>query len=117
MNAVADRSDFGSAIEETRSTCCYCGVGCGVVIESAQGRIVGVRGDPQHPANFGRLCSKGNSLHRTATEEVTRQSRLLQPMWRPQRGQDPQPLPWDSALDMADVHRQVAGRTAAARND
>lgn len=44
----------------TRSTCCYCGVGCGVLIESEGGRITGVQGDPEHPANFGKLCTKGS---------------------------------------------------------
>lgn len=47
----------------TASTCCYCGVGCGVLIEHDDERILGVQGDPQHPANFGRLCSKGSTLH------------------------------------------------------
>src|SRR5437868_3836639 len=41
---------------ETRSTCPYCGVGCGVIIRSEGPTIVDVRGDPEHPANFGRLC-------------------------------------------------------------
>ena len=50
---------------ETRSTCCYCGVGCGVIIESEDHRITGVRGDLDHPANFGKLCSKGTTLHLT----------------------------------------------------
>ena len=48
---------------KTKSTCCYCGVGCGVIIESEGGRITGVSGDPDHPANFGRLCTKGSTLH------------------------------------------------------
>ena len=39
----------------------YCGVGCGVIIETSEGRISGVRGDPEHPANFGRLCTKGSN--------------------------------------------------------
>ncbi len=51
---------------ETRSTCCYCGVGCGVMIAAAGGAITGVRGDPEHPANFGRLCTKGEALHLAA---------------------------------------------------
>ena len=42
----------------TASTCCYCGVGCGVLIEHDGERILGVSGDPAHPANFGKLCSK-----------------------------------------------------------
>ena len=56
----------------TASTCCYCGVGCGVLIESRGGRITGVRGDPDHPANAGRLCSKGLSLAQTAHSDAGR---------------------------------------------
>ena len=86
---------------ETKSTCPYCGVGCGVIIESSGNRITGVRGDPDHPANFGRLCTKGSTLHLTATANVTQQTRLLQPMRRLQRGEAPQMLAWDAALDFA----------------
>ncbi|MDA8521571.1 nitrate reductase [Acidovorax sp. NCPPB 4044] len=87
--------------QETKSTCPYCGTGCGVIIESTAGQITGVRGDPTHPANFGRLCTKGSTLHRTAAQPVTLQTRLLAPRHRPERGAAPQPLAWDSALDMA----------------
>ena len=86
---------------ETRSTCPYCGVGCGVVIESQGDQITGVRGDPDHPANFGRLCTKGATLHLTTTQDITRQTRLLQPMRREQRGEAPKPLSWDAALGFA----------------
>ena len=86
---------------ETRSTCPYCGVGCGVIIQSTGNQITGVKGDPQHPANFGRLCSKGSTLHLTATAEVTLQTRLLQPLQRLQRGATPEPVTWDSALHTA----------------
>jgi assimilatory nitrate reductase catalytic subunit len=94
-------------LQETQSTCPYCGVGCGVVIESRGAQITGVRGDKDHPANFGRLCTKGQSLHLTASPLVTAQTRLLTPQWRPERGQTPQALDWDSAMDMA------SGRLAA----
>ncbi|MDP1953912.1 MAG: molybdopterin-dependent oxidoreductase [Polaromonas sp.] len=86
---------------ETKSTCPYCGVGCGVVIESEADQITGVRGDPDHPANFGRLCTKGSTLHLTASHAVTRQTRLLHPMQRTQRGGLPLRTSWDSALDFA----------------
>ncbi|MDO9406284.1 MAG: molybdopterin-dependent oxidoreductase [Polaromonas sp.] len=86
---------------ETKSTCPYCGVGCGVVIESQGNQITGVRGDPDHPANFGRLCTKGSTLALTASAAVTMQTRLLQPMQRLQRGQAPQVVSWDHALDTA----------------
>ncbi|EGI77521.1 nitrate reductase [Hylemonella gracilis] len=88
-------------LKETRSTCPYCGVGCGVVIESRGDQITGVRGDPDHPANFGRLCSKGSTLHLTAAPEITRQQRLLQPLRRAQRGDAPVAIGWDEALDDA----------------
>ena len=77
---------------ETRSTCCYCGVGCGVIVTSEGDAITGVRGDPDHPANRGRLCTKGATLHRTAGAQVTRQTRLLAPMHRAERGAPPQPV-------------------------
>ena len=86
---------------DTRSTCPYCGVGCGVIIESEGAQITNVRGDPDHPANFGRLCTKGSTLHLTATAAVTRQTRLLEPMQRTRRGEPPQPLFWDAALELA----------------
>ena len=86
---------------ETKSTCPYCGVGCGVIIESRGNQIIGVRGDPDHPANFGRLCTKGSTLHLTASNAVTLQTRLLQPMRRLHRGDKPQAISWNSALDFA----------------
>ncbi|MEO7886318.1 MAG: molybdopterin-dependent oxidoreductase [Polaromonas sp.] len=86
---------------ETRSTCPYCGVGCGVIIESQGDEITGVRGDPDHPANFGRLCTKGSTLALTATASVTRQTRLLQPMRREHRREAPKPVSWDDALGFA----------------
>ncbi|MBN8508651.1 MAG: nitrate reductase, partial [Burkholderiales bacterium] len=86
---------------ETRSTCPYCGVGCGVIVEHDDERITGVRGDPAHPANFGRLCTKGSTLHLVSAPHVGRQVRLLQPMQRAARGDEAQPLGWDAALDLA----------------
>ena len=90
---------------ETRSTCPYCGVGCGVIIESQGDQITGVRGDPDHPANFGRLCTKGSTLHLTASAAVTQQTRLLQPLRRLNRHVDrsekPQAVSWDHALNFA----------------
>ena len=86
---------------ETRSTCPYCGVGCGVIIESQGDQVTGVRGDPEHPANFGRLCSKGATLHLTASAAVARQTRLLTPMQRLRRHEAPVPLAWNAALDLA----------------
>ncbi len=52
----------GSSLPEVRSTCAYCGVGCGVLLRADGAGGLTVRGDPDHPANFGRLCSKGSAL-------------------------------------------------------
>ena len=76
--------------EGVRTTCPYCGVGCGVVA-LADGRVVG---DAAHPANFGRLCSKGAALAETLRDE----GRLLHPMVDGVR------VDWGAALD------RVAGR-------
>ena len=87
-------------MSETRSTCCYCGVGCGVVVEHAAGRIIGVRGDPDHPANFGRLCTKGSTLHLTAAPE-TLSLRALHPELRTAKDAPRKRVAWDAALDHA----------------
>ncbi|WP_083615484.1 nitrate reductase [Paraburkholderia sp. SOS3] len=80
----------------TRSTCCYCGVGCGVLIEAEDGRITGVRGDPEHPANFGRLCSKGLALADSARSET---GRMLTPALRTARDEPRRAVSWNDALD------------------
>jgi assimilatory nitrate reductase catalytic subunit len=90
-----------AAVRETASTCPYCGVGCGVIISATNDQITGVRGDPDHPANFGRLCTKGATLHLTASASIAQQSRLLYPQHRPLRGAPTQRLSWDASLTMA----------------
>src|SRR5258708_8274511 len=80
----------------TRSTCCYCGVGCGVLIEAENGRITGVQGDPEHPANFGKLCTKGMSLALTAQSDT---GRARVPEMRPRRDALREPVSWSAALD------------------
>ena len=59
----------------TRTTCPYCGVGCGVLAKREGNGSVTITGDPDHPANFGRLCSKGSALGETFGLE----QRLLKP--------------------------------------
>ena len=91
----------GKEHSDTKSTCPYCGVGCGVVIESVGRRIVGVRGDPDHPANFGRRCSKGSTLHLTATPVVLDTARVLHPSLRRDRAEVRRRVTWNEALDHA----------------
>lgn len=83
------------AVVETKATCCYCGVGCGVIIKTENHRIIDVKGDPDHPANFGRLCTKGSTLHLTAKLDA----RGLYPELRTERGAERQRSTWDDALN------------------
>jgi assimilatory nitrate reductase catalytic subunit len=75
---------------ETKTTCPYCGVGCGVIAAVDDEGKVSVRGDPDHPANYGRLCSKGSAL----AETLGLDGRALHPEIHGQRAG------WDEALDL-----------------
>ncbi|MFN7504126.1 MAG: nitrate reductase, partial [Limnobacter sp.] len=86
-------------IQSTKTTCPYCGVGCGVVVRTQGGKIIDVKGDETHPANWGKLCSKGSKLAETATVNVYGQVRASQPLLRIQRDQQVAPTNWDTALD------------------
>ena len=79
-----------AAPRSVRTTCPYCGVGCGVIADIGAGGDVSVRGDPEHPANFGRLCSKGSAL----AETIGLEGRLLYPEIFGVR------TDWDAALDL-----------------
>ena len=61
-----------------RTTCPYCGVGCGVLASIDMDGNISVKGDPEHPANFGKLCSKGSALAQTLGTE----RRLTQPYYQ-----------------------------------
>jgi assimilatory nitrate reductase catalytic subunit len=77
------------------SVCCYCGTGCGMLVEADAGKITGVRGDPAHPANHGKLCTKGATLALSAQAS----GRALYPELRAAKGLPRQRVSWDSALD------------------
>lgn len=83
-----------------RTTCPYCGVGCGVTATTDPSGPVAIAGDPDHPSNFGRLCSKGAAL----AETLDLDGRLLRP-WIGGRTAD-----WDTALDL--VARRFAQTVA-----
>ena len=73
----------------TRTTCRYCGVGCGVLARPMPDGTAEIKGDTEHPANYGRLCSKGMALGETLSLD----DRLLQPLV------DGGTATWDAALD------------------
>ncbi len=79
----------------TKTTCCYCGVGCGIeVLSDARGRLT-LRGDESHPVNHGMLCSKGRSLLHVV---AARSDRLTHPQVRLDRAFAPRRATWESAL-------------------
>ena len=87
-------TDVDPALRPTRTTCPYCGVGCGVLAAPDGGGGAKISGDPEHPANFGRLCSKGSALGETLGLE----NRLLYPMVRCRKG-SLERIAWTDALD------------------
>src|SRR5213595_3421441 len=82
------------SIRATRTTCPYCGVGCGVLATPDNKGGAAISGDPDHPANLGRLCSKGSALGETLSLE----GRLLYPMIRCAKGVMER-IAWSDALD------------------
>jgi assimilatory nitrate reductase catalytic subunit len=89
-----------------RTTCPYCGVGCGVLVTPDGVGGATIAGDPDHPANFGRLCSKGAALGET----LGLGTRLLHPMLRQHDGTLVR-TDWDTALTrVADGFRRIVER-------
>jgi len=86
---------------ETRSTCPYCAVGCGVLIYTIGDRaknvtpqVIHVEGDPDHPTNRGTLCPKGSSLE----QDMLNPRRLTKPQVRRPGATDWQDISWDDAI-------------------
>jgi assimilatory nitrate reductase catalytic subunit len=82
------------ALRTTRTTCPYCGVGCGVLATPDGRGGAAISGDSEHPANFGKLCSKGSALGET----LSLGERLLYPMIRCSKG-IMERVAWSDALD------------------
>ena len=87
---------------ETRSTCPYCSVSCGVIIhtlgdkaKNVTAQVVHVEGDPDHPINRGTLCPKGASLY----QDILNERRLLHPEVRRPGSTKWEPISWDDAIN------------------
>ncbi len=87
---------------ETRSTCPYCSVSCGVIIytlgdkaKNVTPQVIHVEGDPDHPINRGTLCPKGASLE----QDILNDRRLVKPQVRRPGGTDWQDISWGDALN------------------
>jgi len=99
---------------ETRSTCPYCSVSCGVIIytvgdkaKNVTPQVIHVEGDPDHPINRGTLCPKGASLE----QDILNDRRLLKPQVRRPGGTNWEDISWDKALD------EIAAWTKKSRDE
>jgi formate dehydrogenase major subunit len=101
--AVAEVREFKLArATETRNTCPYCSVACGVLMyglgdgaKNAKSSIYHIEGDPDHPVNRGTLCPKGASL----IDFIHSEGRLLYPEYRAPRSDKWQRISWDEAFE------------------
>jgi formate dehydrogenase major subunit len=118
--AAAVRPFKLTATTETRNTCTYCAVACGILVYSAGDRaknaksnIIHIEGDPDHPVNRGTLCPKGSAL----LDVVHAPTRLKQPKYRAPGGNEFKPVSWDFALDrIARLMKQDRDANFIARN-
>jgi len=99
---------------ETRSTCPYCSVSCGVIIhtlgdkaKNAVAQVIHVEGDPDHPINRGTLCPKGSSLQ----QDILNDRRLLKPQVRRPGSDHWEDISWDRAID------EIGHRVKKTRDD
>jgi ferredoxin-nitrate reductase len=83
---------------EIKTTCSYCGVGCGIIVSNDSKNGVTVRGDKDHPVNRGMLCSKGMNLHYVANDTS---DRILYPEMRWSKSHPMERVSWDSAMERA----------------
>ena len=99
---------------ETRSTCPYCSVSCGIIIhtigdkaKNVTAQVVHVEGDPDHPINRGTLCPKGSSL----MQDILNERRLLKPQVRRPGSDHWEDIGWDQAIN------EIAARIKKTRDD
>lgn len=120
--ALAEVREFKLArASETRNTCPYCSVGCGVLIYSlgdgaknAHGEVMHIEGDPDHPVNRGTLCPKGAAL----LDFVRSPSRLTRPEYRAPGSREWKPISWDEAFTrIARLMKEDRDKNFIAKND
>jgi formate dehydrogenase major subunit len=105
---------------EAFSICCYCGMGCGMIIgRNASNQITYVQGDPENPNNLGALCSKGQSAGQlnhiegytqTAWYKAADSERVIYPLKRSPGASDWTQMTWDNAID------EIAGLIKSTRS-
>lgn len=81
--------------KETNTVCCYCSVGCGLIVHTSGGKVLNIEGDPDHPTSEGSLCAKGAGLY----ELVTHPKRLTKVMYRAPYSTEWEVKSWDWTLN------------------
>lgn len=79
---------------ESTTICPYCGVGCGLIVSTKNGKVVNIEGDPDHPINQGSLCSKGSALYQVANND----RRLKKVLYRKPFATEWEEISWDDAI-------------------
>jgi formate dehydrogenase major subunit len=119
--AEAEMREFKiSRTTETRSTCPYCAVSCGVIIhtlgdkaKNVTAAVAHVEGDPDHPINRGTLCPKGSTLK----DDITNPSRLTKPKMRRPGSDKWEDISWDEAISKIARHiKDTRDRCFVAKN-
>lgn len=87
-------------LKPTPTICPYCGVGCGILVYSTGDDVLYTEGDPDHPINEGKLCSKGTTVRQVYTSE----RRVVKPKYRAPGSDTWEEVEWDWALDKIAVN-------------
>ncbi len=103
--------------KESTTICCYCSVGCGLIVHTAKegpGRIINTEGDPDHPINEGTLCAKGASVYQLAEND----QRVTTVLYRAPKSAKWEEKSWDWALDrIARKIKDTRDQTFTEKND
>jgi anaerobic selenocysteine-containing dehydrogenase len=91
------------ASSSVKSVCPYCGVGCGIVLQVEDNRVIKVAGDKTHPSNFGRLCTKGTTCGQAIAESGRMESAYI----RHQRSHEPVRADMDAVI--SETARRLRG--------
>ncbi len=119
LASVAARAEIAkfAATKMTTSVCCYCAVGCGLLVHTADGGngvAVNIEGDPDHPVNEGALCPKGAALRQLGDNKA----RPHKPLYRAANSAEWKEVEWDWALkEVAKRVKKTRDATFTAKND
>jgi len=95
-SAWAGKTEFKTfKSQESTTICPYCGVGCGLIVSTREGKVINIEGDPDHPVNEGSLCSKGSALFQVANNDL----RLKKVKYRAPGATDWEEKSWDWAIE------------------